>query len=81
MSYDPLKRDASWQMVLPGLYLDPAGCGHIFPDEFVAYLSIAHPEAGFDPNLQSDRDLILAFVQTNFPEVPIKFVKHDRQEN
>lgn len=81
MSYNPLKRDSSWQLVLPGLYIDPAGFGHIFPDEFVAFLSVAHPEAGFDPNLKSDYDLVVNFMRTNFPDVPIKFVEHERQDN
>lgn len=81
MPYDPLKRDSSWQMVFPGLYIDPAGFGHIFPDEFLAFLSREHPEAGFDPSSKSDYDLIVNFMQTNLPDVPIKFVKHEREEN
>lgn len=81
MTYDPLKRDSSWLMVLPGLYIDPAGFGHIFPSEFVAFLAVNHPEAGFDPESKSDYDLVVNWVQTNFPDVPIKFVNHERLEN
>ena len=81
MSYNPLKRDSTWTMVLPGCYIDPGGFGHVFPDEFLAFLSVQHPEAGFDPNSKEDYDLIVNFLAEHFPEVPFCVVKHDRQEN
>lgn len=33
------KRDATWNMVRPGLYVDAAGHGHVFPDEICAELN------------------------------------------
>lgn len=85
MSYDPLKRDSTWQMVLPGCYIDPAGAGHLFPQEFIAFLSVAHPEAGFDPHSKADYDLVVEYMikltESIAPDVPIKFVKHELQEN
>lgn len=86
MSYDPLKRDSSWQKVMPGGYIDPAGHGHLFPDELLAFLSVAHPEAGFDPNSESDYAMVVKVyteaLRQFAPNVKaIIFVEHDRQEN
>lgn len=85
MSYDPLKRDSSWQMFAPGLYIDPEGCGHVFPDELLAYLSVAHPEVGFDPNSEDDYGIVVYEFQEIFrrehPGMPIKIVKHEREQH
>lgn len=81
MSYDPLKRDSSWKMFVPGLYVDPAGYGHVFPDEFLAFLAHKHPEAGFDPESKDDYDLIVRWMREAFPDVPFKMVKHERERN
>lgn len=85
MSYDPLKRDSSWQMVVPGCYLDPAGCGHLFPDELLAFLSVAHPEAGFDPNSETDYDLVVKvyseMLRKLSPNTETVFVEHERQKH
>lgn len=84
MTYDPLQRDSTWTKVLPGCYLDPAGAAHFFPDEHLAFLSVVHPEAGFDPNSKSDYDLVVAtltevFKQV-FPDLEIKIVHHERRD-
>jgi len=82
MTYDPLKRDSTWTMVEPGCYIDPAGRGHIFPDEIVAQLQIEHPEAGFDFT-REDYDLIveayLSMMRSRFGEVKMQFVRHERR--
>lgn len=82
MSYDPLKRDSTWTPLWPGCYIDPAGLGHLFPDEFLAFLSVAHPEAGFDANSETDYDLVVAtysqVVKEMYPGLEIKIVQHER---
>ena len=84
MSYDPLKRDSSWHMVLPGCYVDPAGHGHLFPDEFLAFLQVRHPEAGFDPNSKEDYDMVVNQMvriwQQENPGAEFKIVRHEREK-
>lgn len=79
---DRLRRDSSWQMILPGAYIDPDGCGHLFPDEVVAFLKMEHPEAGFDFT-KDDYDLIVerfrAAVLEQCPGIEFKFMKHERE--
>jgi hypothetical protein len=80
MTYDPRKRDSTWAMFQPGCYLDPAGRAHLFPDEVIAYLQHAHPEANFE---MSDRELVVkTFVQAMrevFPDVQIHYIQHERE--
>jgi hypothetical protein len=84
MSFDPHKRDSSWTQVQPGCYIDPSGCGHIFPDEIVAQLQIDHPEVGFDFG-REDYDLIVetyvAMLKARFSDVHVKFVRHEREQH
>ena len=84
LPYDPLKRDSSWQMIQPGCYLDPEGYGHLFPDEVLAFLSVAHPGAGFDPSSKRDYDMVVEvfseLVRELRPEVKgIVVVRHQRE--
>lgn len=45
MSFDPSVRDPkTWQMLAPGLWIDPAGEAHWFPDEVAAALDIPYTE-------------------------------------
>jgi hypothetical protein len=44
MPYDPKKRDATWTMLEPGLYVDPMKRCHIFPDEICATLGIPYTQ-------------------------------------
>lgn len=85
MRYDPHKRDATWNMIQPGCYVDPANRVHIFPDEILAYLEICHPEAGFDPNSKNDYDLVvdafISLLKRDNPETPFRIIKHARDEN
>ena len=86
MSYDPLKRDSTWQKLQPGCYLDPEGYGHLFPDEVLAFLSVTHPEAGFDPNSKDDYDTVVEVFSNLLRELApnvkaIVVVKHEREEN
>jgi hypothetical protein len=85
MSYDPLKRDPSWKMIAPGLYMDPAGYWHIFPDELLAFLSAEHPEAGFDPSCEKDYNLVVQEFQEALrrecPGMQFKIVKHEREQH
>jgi hypothetical protein len=82
MTYDPAKRDSSWTMIQPGCYLDPAGRGHIFPDEIVAQLQTQHPEAGFTFG-RDDYDLIvdtyIAELRKLCPECKVQFIHHERE--
>jgi hypothetical protein len=82
MTYNPLKRDSTWTMVQPGCWLDPAGCGHIFPDEVIAELQRQHPEAGFEFTKQ-DYDLIVStfvdLMREELPAVQLKIVQHERE--
>lgn len=84
MPYDPKKRDRSWTMIQPGCWIDPAGCGHIFPDEVLAHLQVTFPAAGFDPRSKRDYDLVvdvyLEEIRTIFPAVEfVEFIRHDRE--
>jgi hypothetical protein len=83
MTYDPAKRDSTWTKIQPGCYIDPAGCGHIFPDEIVAQLQIDHPEAAFNFG-REDYDLIvetyITMLQAQFADVRVKFVRHEREK-
>lgn len=86
MTYNPLKRDSTWQRVMPGGYIDPQGHGHLFPDELLAFLSVAHPEAGFDPNSRSDYEMVVKvysdLLRKFAPNIKaIVFVEHERQDN
>lgn len=82
-SYDPKTRDSSWQQVQPGCYIDPAGCGHIFPDEILAFLQAMHPEAGFDPCSRDDYDLVIytytRMLQRESPGLEIRIMQHQRK--
>lgn len=82
MTYDPLKRDSTWKQVQPGCWIDPAGTGHIFPDEIIAYMKIAHPEVGFEFN-REDYDLVvktyLEILEGQFgDDLKVSIVKHER---
>ena len=80
-----LKRDSSWEMFAPGLYVDPAGYGHIFPDELLVFLSLAHPEAGFDPNSLDDYNLVVyefeQALRKQYPGMQFKIVTHEREQH
>jgi hypothetical protein len=83
MTYDPAKRDSSWTKIQPGCYIDPAGRGHIFPDEIVAQLQIDHPEAGFDFG-RADYDLIVDtyvdMLRQQFQACRVQFIHHEREK-
>jgi hypothetical protein len=79
MSYDPTKRDGSWTMIKPGLYVDPYGLGHIFPDEVLAQLQIENPDLGFEFS-KEDYDLLLKCFQELCPGLPVKFIRHERND-
>jgi hypothetical protein len=82
MTYDPAKRDSTWRMVQPGCYIDPVGCGHVFPDEVIAHLQIIYPQAGFDFS-EHDYDLIAAtysnMLRTLDPSIVVTVIKHERK--
>lgn len=83
MTYDPAKRDSSWTMIQPGCYIDPAGRGHIFPDEIVAELQRQHPEAGFNFGT-ADYDLIVdtcvEMIRAQDPNCRVQFIHHQREK-
>ena len=82
MTFDPLKRDSSWQMVQPGCWLDPEGGAHLFPDEIVAFLQKEHPEAGFNFG-REDYDLIVEVFKRDLlainPNMRFTTCKHERE--
>lgn len=81
-TYDPARRDATWQMVQPGCYIDPAGMGHIFPDEVIAFLQTLHPEAGFDAFSEADYEMVVQTFKNEMraahPGINFRFIKHVR---
>lgn len=83
MTYDPSKRDSSWTRIQPGCYIDPAGRGHIFPDEIVAELQRQHPEAGFSFD-RADYDLIVdtyvEMIRAQAPSCRVQFIHHEREK-
>lgn len=85
MNYNPLKRDSTWTMVLPGCYIDPGGLAHIFPHEFLAFLAAAHPDAAFDPDSKDDYEMVVYYysraLKEIYPDLEIEFVRHDVEEN
>lgn len=82
MTYDPHKRDSSWTMIQPGCYVDPAGMGHVFPDEVIAFLQTVHPDAGFEMNA-ADLGLVaselIRALQAQYPGMKIHFIQHQRE--
>lgn len=82
MAYDPLKRDSSWTMVQPGCWIDPAGYGHIFPDEIVAEMQRQHPEAGFNFSKEDYEGIVATFVhlmRKRNPALQFVVAKHERE--
>lgn len=73
---DIRKRDSSWTMFKPGLYFDPAGNAHVFPDEVIAELSRLHPEVPW--NYDDDYWLILRYYQQELGE-NVKIIQHIRE--
>lgn len=76
------KRDSSWTLIQSGCYIDPAGRGHLFPDEIVAELQREHPEAGFNFS-REDYDLIvdtfIAMLRRQVPGCRVQFIHHERE--
>lgn len=62
-------------MVQTGLWLDPDGCGHVFPDEVCA-------EMGF-PYDQEHYDLIVQVVREGMAArgIPVRMIQHVRKED
>lgn len=77
---DVTKRDSTWMMFKPGLYIDPEGNGHVFPDEIVATLKLLFPEVPWD--YEEDYDLIVQVCRDQLgSDCPIKFIKHTRESD
>jgi hypothetical protein len=83
MTYNPRKRDKSWHMIQPGLYVDPAGYGHVFPDEIVAELTRRYPEVSW--NYETDYALIVHVLRETLRAAgcsgEVQFIQHEREEN
>lgn len=41
-------RDSRWRMIKPGLYVDPNGFGHVFPDEVCAELGWPYTRENYE---------------------------------
>ena len=50
-------RDSFWQMVKPGLWLDPAGLPHYFPDEILAELGWEYNRENYEVVVDVLREL------------------------
>jgi hypothetical protein len=50
-------RDSRWTYVKPGVWLDPAGCPHYFPDEILAELGWEYNRENYETVLDVLRDL------------------------
>ena len=72
------KRNANWTMVRPGLYLDPDGNGHVFPDEVIAELKQLYPQIPW--RFPEDRELILEVLREQMPSIELEFAIHTREE-
>jgi hypothetical protein len=77
------KRDSTWHMVLPGLYVDPHGYGHVFPDEVIAELQTRYP--GIRWNLDEDINVFLDALKEAYaavrPGYKIEFAMHEREKH
>ena len=51
------RRDGRWQMIRPGLYIDPEGHGHVFPDEVLATLGWPYTKENYDLIVETIREL------------------------
>jgi len=82
-AYDPARRDASWQMIQPGLYVDPAGHGHVFPDEVLAYMQVIYPDAGFHATDPEDLKLVMKVARDLFHnhKVDVQLIHHHRTKH
>lgn len=74
---DPRKRTSSWQMIHPGLYVDPEGCGHIFPDEVLATLGFPYTEENYQIVVSAFRELCDS-VRPDMP-ITVTILQHERQ--
>lgn len=85
MACNPYRRDSSWQMIIPGCYLDPAGNAHLFPDEVLAELQRQHPEQGFDVLSQADYQMVVTCFREalllKLPDAKFQFIRHERSES
>lgn len=74
MTYKPtrLERDSGWRMIQPGLYIDPDGCGHVFPDEICA-------ELGWPYDAENYRLIVEALRRILPTGMPLRIVQHERK--
>lgn len=69
------KRDKTWTMVKTGLWTDPAGHGHWFPDEVAAELGIPYTKQNYDMILDAIREMNTMLGITDELEI----VYHERE--
>lgn len=78
------KPDPGWTMVQPGCYIDPAGHGHVFPEEVIAEMQCRHPEMGFEHS-RADYELVLRVIREQLLDIGLSeiciWVKPDRSES
>ena len=65
------QRDAGWHMVKVGLYIDPEGFGHVFPDEICAELGWPYTEENY-------LIIIEGLLRLLPPGMPLKLIRHER---
>jgi len=75
MACDPRTRDSTWNMIAPGLWLDPDGCGHVFPDEICAALDITYDEETYHLIVEEVREGMAS------RGIPVSVVQHERKED
>lgn len=77
MPHDLHRRTQHWKEIAPGLWLDPEGFVHIFPDEVCAHVGIPYTEENYKLVVEvftEDMPRILGVVPKGF-----KFIKHERE--
>jgi hypothetical protein len=82
MTYNPHKRDSSWKRVAPGLYMDPAGNGHVFPNEIFAEISRLHPEVDYGEYNHDYYKIIVESVQDFLRKSgcqPARIIHHNKE--
>lgn len=77
MRFDPSVRDTkTWQMIAPGLWLDPAGEAHWFPDEVAAELGIEYNEETYAEIIETIAVMTKILVGDDFE---MNIIKHTRE--
>lgn len=70
------KRDKTWTMVAPGLWTDPSGESHWFPDEVAAELGVPYTRENYDAIMEAIREMT---VMLGRDDLEIVQLQHERK--